>query len=157
MCCFFLSSQEVIRINRQDVKILITSQESEFFFTGGVPEELIHEIEKELNVQLPESYRWFLGSYGYGGINGVLIQGVGLDTSLQVVNTTKSLRKYGLPQDLVVIENVDEYVICLNTTQMQNNDCPVIDWDQASGLGKKQYENLYHYLYDRFNDAIENL
>ena len=101
-------------MNRQDVEELIISQEDEFFFTGGVTEELIHEIEKELNVQLPESYKWFLSQYGYGGINGVLIQGVGLDKSLQVVNTTLSLREYGLPNNLVVIENIDEYVYCFN-------------------------------------------
>lgn len=128
-----------------------------FFFTGGVTEELIHEIEKELNVQLPESYKWFLSQYGYGGINGVLIQGVGLDKSLQVVNTTLSLREYGLPNNLVVIENIDEYVYCFDTAQMNNNECPIIDWDQASGIGKKHYKNLYNYLYERFNDAIENL
>lgn len=144
-------------MNRQDVEELIISQEDEFFFTGGVTEDLIHEIEKELNVQLSESYKWFLSHYGYGGINGVLIQGVGLDKSLQVVNTTLSLREYGLPENLVVIENIDEYVYCLDTAQMNNNECPVIDWDQASGIGKKHYNNLYNYLYDRFNDAIENL
>lgn len=91
------------------------------------------------------------------GINGVLIQGVGLDKSLQVVNATSSLREYGLPENLVVIENMDEYEYCLDTSQMNNNECPIVDWDQSIGIGKKRYHNLYCYLYDRFNDAIENL
>jgi antitoxin YobK len=82
---------------------------------------------------------------------------VGLDKSLQVVNTTRSLREYGLPKSLVVIENMDEYVYCLDTAQMNNNECPIVDWDQSFGVGKKRYNNLYSYLYDRFKDAIENL
>ena len=144
-------------MNRKDIESLIMSEEEEFFFTGGVSVEYIREIEKELNTRLPESYKWFLGNYGHGGINGVLIQGVGLDKSLQVVNTTLSLREYGLPRNLVVIESMDEYVYCLDTTQMTNNDYPIVDWDQSIGIGKKQYDNLYNYLYDRFTDAIENL
>ncbi|MGG3805163.1 SMI1/KNR4 family protein [Metabacillus fastidiosus] len=75
-------------MDKQDVQKLIMSQEEEFFFTGGITEELVQEIEKELNVKLPESYKWFLSHYGYGGIGGVLIQGVGLDKSLQVVDIT---------------------------------------------------------------------
>ena len=144
-------------MNRQDIEELIMSQEEEFFFTGGVTVKLIMKIEKELNTQLPESYKWFLRHYGYGGINGVFIQGVGLDNSLQVVNATRNLREYGLPKNLVVIENMDEYVYCLDTSQMANNECPIIDWDQSIGIGEEQYDNLYSYLFDRFNDAIENL
>ncbi|MGG3798565.1 SMI1/KNR4 family protein [Metabacillus fastidiosus] len=144
-------------MDKQDIKKLIMSHEEEFFFTGGIKEELVQEIEKELNVKLSESYKWFLSHYGYGGINGVLIQGVGLDKSLEVVDITRSLREYGLPRNLVVIENVDEYVYCLDTAQMNNNECPIVDWDQSTGIGKKQYNNLYSYLYDRFNDAVENL
>ena len=144
-------------MNKEDVKRILLDYEEEFFFTGGVSAELIMEIENELDVKLPESYKWFLSHYGYGGINGVLIQGVGLDRSLQVVNATCSLREYGLPENLVVIENMDEYVYCLDASQMNNNECPIVDWDQSNGIGKKRYNNLYCYLYDRFNDAIENL
>lgn len=143
-------------MNRQDIEELIMSQEEDFFFTGGVTVKLIKEIEKELNTQLPKSYKWFLSHYGYGGINGVFIQGVGLDNSLQVVNSTRNLREYGLPRNLVVIESMDEYVYCLDTSQMTNNECPIIDWDQSVGIGEVQYDNLYSYLFDRFNDAIEN-
>lgn len=144
-------------MNKKKIEELILSQEEEFFFTGGVTREFIQKIEKELDVLLPESYKWFLSCYGYGGINGVLIQGVALDKSLQVVNATKSLREYGLPENLVVIENMDEYVYCLDTSQMNDNECPIVDWDQSTGIGEKRYNNLFSYLYERFNDAIENL
>ncbi|MGG3889950.1 SMI1/KNR4 family protein [Metabacillus fastidiosus] len=145
-------------MDKQDVKKLImSSQEEEFFFTGGITEELVQEIEKELNVKLSESYKWFLSHYGYGGIDGVLIQDVELDELLEVVDTTRSLREYGLLRNLVVIENMDEYVYGLDAAQMNNNECPIVNWDQSTGIGKKQYNNLYSYLYDRFNDAVENL
>ncbi|MGG1575013.1 SMI1/KNR4 family protein [Fictibacillus sp. NRS-1165] len=40
-------------------------------FTGGVNERQIAVVEAGLGVQLPESYKWFLTSYGSGGLFGV--------------------------------------------------------------------------------------
>lgn len=76
---------------------------------------------------------------------------------MQVVKITKSLRGYGLPKNLIVIENLDEYVYCLDTDEIDINECPIVDWNQAFGKGNEQYINLYEYLYERFSDAIENL
>lgn len=52
-------------MKKEDVKRILLDHEEEFFFTGGVSAELIMEIENELNVKLPESYKWFLSHYGY--------------------------------------------------------------------------------------------
>lgn len=144
-------------MNQQDVNELIGSHADDFFFTGGVETEDILKIETELNLSLPESYKWFLANYGHGGVNGMMILGVALDKSLQVVKATQDLRQYGLPENFVVLESMDEYVYCFDTARMDDNECPIVDWDQKFGVGKKQYRNLYVYLYERFSDAIENL
>ena len=44
-------------------------------FTGGIDEDKIKIIEKQLNVTLPESYKWFLRKYGSGGIFSIDILG----------------------------------------------------------------------------------
>lgn len=144
-------------MNKLDIEKMIEEYQDEFFFTGGITNEKIKQVEKDLDVQLPQSYKWFLEQYGYGGINGVFIEGVGLNNSMQVVKITKSLRGYGLPKNLIVIENLDEYVYCLDTDEIDINECPIVDWNQAFGKGNEQYINLYEYLYERFSDAIENL
>ncbi|MGE7184003.1 SMI1/KNR4 family protein [Peribacillus sp. NPDC006672] len=46
-------------------------------FTGGVSEDKVKETEQKLQVLLPESYKWFLRNYGYGGFFGVRIIGYG--------------------------------------------------------------------------------
>ncbi|WP_318263896.1 SMI1/KNR4 family protein [Peribacillus simplex] len=53
--------------------------------------------------------------------------------ALIVVNT-KSYRDLGLEKDLVVIENAGEYVYCLYTSKMENNECSVIAWNRYSDL-----------------------
>ncbi len=40
-------------------------------FTGGVSEDKVKETELKLQVSLPDSYKWFLRNYGYGGLFGV--------------------------------------------------------------------------------------
>ncbi|MEF2093315.1 SMI1/KNR4 family protein [Bacillus sp. CFBP9009] len=37
-------------------------------FTGGISEDNVKETEQKLQVSLPESYKWFLRNYGYGGL-----------------------------------------------------------------------------------------
>lgn len=41
--------------------------------TGGVTDRHIKEIEKDLKVTLPDSYKWFLTEYGSGGAFGTMI------------------------------------------------------------------------------------
>ncbi|WP_213422620.1 SMI1/KNR4 family protein [Bhargavaea massiliensis] len=61
--------------------------------TGGIPDSRITEIEAALHVKLPDSYRWFLRNYGFGGIFGVDILGAGKQAVPNVVRKTERLRK----------------------------------------------------------------
>lgn len=70
---------------------LIKKAGTEAFFVGGVDDSNINEIENQLNVKLPNSYKWFLKTYGHGSLCGVFILGVGKDKTLVCVKETERL------------------------------------------------------------------
>lgn len=119
------TTKDIIKIIKED-----TSDSS--MFTGGVDTDKIYYIENELDVKLPNSYKWFLKTFGYGFIYGIEILGYGKFTPPLVVTKTLDYRKYGLPNEYVVIEDCDEFIYCLDTSKMENNECPVISWDMQN-------------------------
>jgi hypothetical protein len=125
-------------------------------FTGGVSEDKVKETEQKLQVSLPESYKWFLRNYGYGGLFGVRIIGYGF-TGPAVVDATKDHQKYyGLIDGIVVIEDIDEFAYCLDTNKMINGECPVIMWDNQEGYGRMLTDNFLDYLIERLELAKED-
>ncbi|MBT2604552.1 SMI1/KNR4 family protein [Bacillus sp. ISL-53] len=125
-------------------------------FTGGVSEDKVKETEQKLQVSLPESYKWFLRKYGYGGLFGVDIIGYGF-TGPAVVDATKGHQKYyDLIDGLVVIEDIDEFAYCLDTNKMINGECPVITWDNQEGYGVKLADNFLEYFIERLEEAKED-
>ena len=66
---------EFIKENSQDLEFIdgkcTGGHFAEGYFTGGVDEEKVKYIETELKVTLPSSYKWFLQTFGMGGIYGV--------------------------------------------------------------------------------------
>ncbi|WP_347343045.1 SMI1/KNR4 family protein [Peribacillus frigoritolerans] len=122
-------------------------------FTGGVSEDKVKETEQKLQVSLPESYKWFLRNYGYGGLFGVEIIGYGF-TGPAVVDATKGHQKYyDLIDGLVVIEDIDEFAYCLDINKMKDGECPVIMWDNQEGYGVKLADNFLEYFIERLEEA----
>ena len=105
-------------------------------FTGGVEEDKIKDIEVKLNVNFPESYKNFLRKYGYGAAYGREVLGSGKSEVPSVVAETLRFRKLGLPEQYVVIQNCDEWIYCLDTDNMKNEECPVISWDRNEGFDR---------------------
>lgn len=126
-------------------------------FTGGVNDNRISEIETMLNVRLPESYKWFIKEYGHGGIGGIEILGVSKAEIPSCVKETQKYRQYGLPEYFVVVENCDEWLYCLDLSQLANGECRVVDWDRKGNIGIRSYNSFEEFLEDRFNDALENM
>ncbi|RIJ66373.1 SMI1/KNR4 family protein [Rummeliibacillus sp. TYF005] len=126
-------------------------------FTGGISEDKILDIEKQLHVQLPESYKWFLRKYGSGGIFGIDILGHGL-VNATVVETTNEYKKYyGLEEGIVVIIHVDAFAYCLDTNKMRNGECPVISWDVDSGsYDSEEASNFLEFFWNYLNEMKEN-
>lgn len=144
-------------MTREQIINFIQQNSVHNYFTGGVFQSDIKEIESKLQVKLPESYKWFLLNYGSGGVFGVDILGYGKSSIPAVVSDTERFRKLGLPNEYVVIENYDEFVYCLDTTsKLSNNECPIICWDIIAGFNGERADNFYEFLLERLFEAKEN-
>jgi hypothetical protein len=124
--------------------------------TGGVDDNRIVEVEKELNVTLPESYKWFLREFGYASVAGVEILGMAPTGVPPVVEYTLDFRETGMPDSWVVICSCDEWVYCLVTDKMVNGECPVIDWDNYTGDSFQYFDNFYLFLINELESAIND-
>ena len=138
-------------MNKQIIDMINKYEVAGDFNYATVTEEMIKEAEEKLGVKLPDQYVEFVKRYGHGGIGGIEIIGVGLTGRMIFVETTLEYRNEDLPTNLVVIENVDEYLVCLNC----DND-KVVSWDYT-GYIKEDYNCFDDYLIDQMNIAIENL
>ncbi|KWW21736.1 hypothetical protein AS888_04295 [Peribacillus simplex] len=142
-------------MNYSDLQEFIKNYGKVDDFTGGVSEDKVEETENKLQVPLPESYKWFLRNYGYGGLFGLRIIGYGF-AGPAVVDATKGHQKYyDLLDGLVVIEDIDEFAYCLDTNKMKNGECPVITWDNQEGYGRKLADNFLDYFIERLELAKE--
>ncbi|MGI6217125.1 MAG: SMI1/KNR4 family protein [Coriobacteriales bacterium] len=136
----------------EKIRKIISEHEEDSFFTNVSPsDEMISAAQEKLGVVLPDQYVEYLKTYGHGGVGGVEILGFGFDDSAMFVDDTLEYRGFGLPDNLVVVENVDEWLYCL--------DCDtgaVVSWNEADGL-RAEYPDFDEFILDEFNDAIDNL
>ena len=145
-------------MNKEKVEQLITSAGNNYFFVGKAEPGRILEIENQLILSLPNSYKWFLGTYGHGGINGVEILGNGLAVKASCVRATQNWRELGLPICLVVIEDSGtDYIYCLDTSRMNHGECPVVDWEQGEGIGKIYFETFLDFFEHRLKESLNLL
>lgn len=123
------------------------------FTYANVTEEMLNESEKRMNTKIPEEYRDFLKEFGHGGIGVIEIFGVGKNGVLIFEEETLKYRTYGLPNELIVIENCDEWVYCINS-----HNGRVVMWSRGNiGDYTEAFDSFETYLYDRVNDMLENL
>ncbi|MFB0844492.1 SMI1/KNR4 family protein [Paenibacillus oleatilyticus] len=135
----------------QVVKLIKNAKKS--FFVGALDDAKIINIEDRLNVKFPDSYKWFLREYGTGGVIGVEIFGGGLRDIPTCVRETVDWRGYGLPEEFVVIENFGAGVYCLDTSRIENGECPVVDWEQGEGVATQEYDDFLSFLIERFSNS----
>ena len=76
--------------------------------------------------------------------------GVGKNKKLIFKDETLKYRTYGLPHNLIVIENCDEWVYCIDSLNGK-----VKMWSRDKE--EEAYDTFVDYLEDRIKDAIENL
>ena len=130
---------------------LITRFEDKGSFTKVAPnQEMLAEVEKKLGLSVPEQFLEYLKAYSHGGI-GFEILGIGFDGSISFLEETLEYREDGLPNNLLVVENCDEWLYCIDV-----NTGEVVSWsiDEDPSV---EYPSFDSYLVDRLNDAIENL
>ena len=121
------------------------------FTYGYVLDSGLNEVESRLNIKLPQEYREFLIRFGHGGIGGLEILGVGREGEMIFEEETVEFRKYGLPHHLIVIENCDEWVYCINS-----NNGKIVTWSMEDDEIYEDYDSFGEYLYDRVTDILEN-
>lgn len=138
-------------MNNSIIEIVKRYEQQGDFNYAKVSDKMIETAENTLGVKLPEQYIEFLKMFGHGGIAGIETIGVGLTGRLIFVDTTLDYREEELPDNLVVIENVDEWLTCIDC-----NTGKIVSWD-FTGYIKDDYECFDDYLIDQMNNAIENL
>jgi hypothetical protein len=145
-------------VNKEKVEQLITSIGKDSFFVGKAEPKRILEIENQLMNVLPNSYKWFLENFGHGGIYGVEILGNGLAEKPSCLSATENWREFGLPGYLVVIEDSGtDYIYCLDTSRIKNEECPVVDWEQGEGIGQIYFETFLDFFEQRLKESLNLL
>ena len=137
---------------QERIRELISEAGEHTLFTGGASDDDIATLEDRLGVRLPYSYRWFLKDYGYGGVDGVTTLGIGKNGVQVSERVTKDHRAIGLPMNLVVVENCDEWQYCLDTAAGDADDCPVVSWE--FGDLRPEYPSFYTYLIERYTQHM---
>lgn len=143
-----------MKIKQEQMKTLIEDHMGAFegaFLMTKPSDEDIKKAEQELGFEIPESYIWFLKQYGHGGFFFEFL-GYGRNGNALFVRETLKERKNGLPANLLVIENCDEYVVCINT-----DNGNIVSWSHYDndGIIMKQV-SFEDYFIDCLNNAIDN-
>ena len=138
-------------MNEKILEIATRYEESSFFTRAGFSDEARASAESELNLTLPEQYVEYLNIFGHGGVGGVEILGVGCDGTLIFVEDTVFYRKYGLPLNLVVVENHDEWLTCIDCSTGK-----IVSWSQDEET-LPECDCFDDYIVEEFQEAVDNL
>lgn len=65
---------------------------------------------------------------------------------------TLEYRNYGLSDNLIVVENCDEWLYCIDVDTEK-----VVSLDRTNGVLGERYDTFLDFIIDRFNDEIENI
>lgn len=117
-----------------------------------VTDEMLKKAEKEINLRIPTMYKEFLQMFGQGGIGGLEVLGIGKNNKMIFTETTVLYRKYNLPIELIVIENCDEWLYCINSENGR-----IVVWSNGSKDADVVYNDFDKYLEDRIQDVLENV
>lgn len=138
-------------MNKQIAELVSEHKKDGFFTRVALTPCMIEAAQEQLGLTIPRQFIDYLNIYGHGGIGGVEILGVGLTGKMLFLEATLTYRKYGLPNNLLMIENVDEWVYCI--------DCDtnaVVSWSQIDGV-RTEYPDFDSFVISEFENAIENL
>ena len=138
-------------MNKAIAELIERYERPKSFNHAAFTPEMQERVRVELGVTLPEQYLTFLESYGHGGLDGFEILGVGLDGSVIFLDETLEYREFGLPGSLVVIENCDEWLECIDC-----NTGEVVSWDMG-GETIPSFPSFDDFLMDRIENAVENM
>ena len=131
----------------------------EYTIGKGIKEVTILSLENMLDVTLPKSYKQYLVRYGFVEMFGRTIFGYEPPDETTVVGYTERFLNLGLPKGFIVIEDVHEFIYCLNTDEMNDNlECPVVCYfPYGNPSYNVEYSSFEEYLVDNIKEGLENL
>ena len=135
-------------------KMIEEYRESDGIFGYPASEEEIRRAEEMLGVKFPEEYREYIQRYGIGGICGTFLEGIDGNEIPSVVKVTEDYRKYyGLEDNVVVIQDIDEFAMCMRTV---DNDKAVYTRYRHVKKLFKSYDSFTDFIIDEFQEGIDN-
>lgn len=134
------------------IEQMIAEYKDDSFFTFTSPSDQdFNEAQEKLEVKFPSEFVDFVKKYGSGGIGGVEILGYSFDGFTTILDKTAESRMLEMPSSLVVVEDVDEWLYCI--------DCDtgkVVSWSAVDGV-RPAFPDFDSFVISEFSDAIENL
>lgn len=139
------------------IKRLILEYGSKRDFFGPVSEERITQIEKENGIIFPRQYREYVKLLGSGGICGSDLLGIEGERGASVIASSTKAWDNGLDKDFIVIENVDEFDMCMNIKDVSEHS-PIYIWKKYSDHPPLlRYDSFDSYTEEAFQEGIANL
>lgn len=133
------------------IKELVARFGKDGSFTKVPPTKaMLEEAKNKLGFPVPKQFLEYLDTYSEGGF-GFEILGVGFDGSMSFLDETLDYRNDGLPENLLVVENCDEWLYCIDS-----NTDEIVSW-YPDGEVYPAYPCFDDFLLARIDDAIENM
>ena len=117
-------------------------------FVGGVSEKEIEHAMNALSVVFPESYKAFLSDFVGGDAGGEIIFGITNNEEDDVVTATQMERSQGFPKNLIIIGFSNDTLVCLDTSRMNNGECPVVEVNYDYSEIKMAADTFGTFLYE---------
>jgi hypothetical protein len=111
----------------------------------------IADAERALGVRLPGQYAEFLREFGDCNFNGMDLLGFGKLGVPLFVKATLRQRDNGLPGNLVVVKDVDEWQYCLDCDTGKVVSC----W--VDGEVTPEFDDFDAFFLDEVENAVDNL
>ncbi|TDW09196.1 SUKH superfamily protein [Breznakia blatticola] len=137
----------------EKIKKMINEYSNVGDFYGPIEEKRIREVEDELNVKFPKQYKDYLSTYGSGGICGIDIEGIEGDLGSSLVQATIKYRKLGLNENAIVIYDLGEFIMCLESNF---EDSKVFSWEPGEKKMNERYSSFDDFIEDYFQEGIDN-
>jgi hypothetical protein len=126
---------------------------SDLWISGPQPEDAIRELELELGVEMPPSYRTFLAQYGGLSIGDWFISGIidgdaiGEATGWLYADTMRFRDEFGIPESLLVVQPDEDAPFCLDVrNRSSDGECPVVCYELHSGHAGRIAETFREWL-----------
>ena len=120
-------------------------------------QDMVVQLEKSFGIELPDDYKYFLKTYGSGGMNDYDFFGIesrAKDVSqCTVALMTAECRKKGMPNNLVAILHGGDYVTCIDTIGDSNSQIVTWSWFDA-GKVIKIANNFEEYFIEKLEDYL---